>query len=184
MVRRAPQVMVKVASGGRGLKAIAAHFRYISNDVGLDVEDGGGEPMRGKRLNPRKADPPPLARDVRCEVTRPWCRGRSNSAGDTWMHPQLRPAVTREGQGRWSAAHEPANDQGGAATAATRAAAVDAWREIARAMAASGDKADRDLAHAVAKYVGDVPAVAGTERAGASPVPFEPTRQVDQQYQK
>ena len=29
-VRRAPQVMVKVTGGGRGMKAIAAHFRYIA----------------------------------------------------------------------------------------------------------------------------------------------------------
>ena len=31
-VRRAPQVMVKVTGGGRGMKAIAAHFRYISEE--------------------------------------------------------------------------------------------------------------------------------------------------------
>ena len=30
VVRGAPQVMVKVTGGGRGMKAIAAHFRYIS----------------------------------------------------------------------------------------------------------------------------------------------------------
>lgn len=29
-VRRAPQVMVKVTGGGRGMAAIAAHFRYMS----------------------------------------------------------------------------------------------------------------------------------------------------------
>ena len=32
VVRRAPQVMVKVTGGGRGMKAIAAHFRYISKN--------------------------------------------------------------------------------------------------------------------------------------------------------
>ena len=30
VVRRAPQVMVKVTGGGRGMKAIVAHFRYLS----------------------------------------------------------------------------------------------------------------------------------------------------------
>jgi hypothetical protein len=30
VVRGAPQVMVKVTGGGRGMKAISAHFRYIS----------------------------------------------------------------------------------------------------------------------------------------------------------
>ena len=37
VVRRAPQVMVKVTSGGRGMKAIAAHFRYISKNGRLDI---------------------------------------------------------------------------------------------------------------------------------------------------
>ncbi|MFN7197680.1 MAG: conjugal transfer protein TraS, partial [Hylemonella sp.] len=32
VTRRAPQVMVKVTGGGRGMGAIAAHFRYISKN--------------------------------------------------------------------------------------------------------------------------------------------------------
>ena len=32
VVRRVPQVMVKVTGGGRGMKAIAAHFRDISKN--------------------------------------------------------------------------------------------------------------------------------------------------------
>jgi hypothetical protein len=48
VVRRAPQVMVKVTGGGRGMKAIAAHFRYISRGGRLDIEDERGETMRGK----------------------------------------------------------------------------------------------------------------------------------------
>ena len=38
-VRRAPQVMVKVTGGGRGMVAIAAHFRYISKNGKLEIED-------------------------------------------------------------------------------------------------------------------------------------------------
>ncbi|MFG6490513.1 relaxase/mobilization nuclease domain-containing protein [Roseateles sp. BYS78W] len=38
-VRRAPQVMVKVTGGGRGMGAIAAHFRYISKNGRLAIED-------------------------------------------------------------------------------------------------------------------------------------------------
>jgi hypothetical protein len=38
-VRRAPQVMVKVTGGGRGMAAIAAHFRYISKNGKLEIED-------------------------------------------------------------------------------------------------------------------------------------------------
>jgi hypothetical protein len=48
VVRRAPQVMVKVTGGGRGMKAIAAHFKYISKNGRLDIEDDRGELLRGK----------------------------------------------------------------------------------------------------------------------------------------
>ena len=48
VVRRAPQVMVKVTGGGRGMKAIAAHFRYISKNGRLEIQDQRGETMRGK----------------------------------------------------------------------------------------------------------------------------------------
>jgi len=50
VVRRAPQVMVKVTGGGRGMKAIAAHFRYISKNGRLEIEDQRGETMRGKDI--------------------------------------------------------------------------------------------------------------------------------------
>jgi hypothetical protein len=48
VVRRAPQVMVKVTGGGRGMNAIAAHFRYISKNGRLDIEDERGHTLRGK----------------------------------------------------------------------------------------------------------------------------------------
>lgn len=48
VVRRAPQVMVKVTGGGRGMKAIVAHFRYISKNGGLEIEDERGDTLRGK----------------------------------------------------------------------------------------------------------------------------------------
>ena len=40
--------MVKVTGGGRGMKAIAAHFRYISKNGRLEIEDQRGETMRAK----------------------------------------------------------------------------------------------------------------------------------------
>ena len=52
----AKQVVVKITGGGRGMKAVAAHFRYISrlgkNEVGgkgqtLDMEDENGDKLRG-----------------------------------------------------------------------------------------------------------------------------------------
>src|SRR5882762_11629537 len=48
VVRRAPQVMVKVTGGGRGMKAIAAHFRYISKNGRLEIEDERGLTMNGQ----------------------------------------------------------------------------------------------------------------------------------------
>ncbi|MDZ4282533.1 MAG: conjugal transfer protein TraS [Hydrogenophaga sp.] len=48
VVRRAPQVMVKVTGGGRCMQAIAAHFRYISKNGRLDIEDERGETLRGR----------------------------------------------------------------------------------------------------------------------------------------
>lgn len=48
VVRRVPQLMVKVTGGGRGMKAIAAHFRHISRGGRLEIEDERGETIRGK----------------------------------------------------------------------------------------------------------------------------------------
>ena len=271
VVRRAPQVMVKVTGGGRGMKAIAAHFRYISKNGRLDIEDERGETMRGKdtlpeladdwrfggtliediaepgqrreafnimlsmphgtdpvsvqhaarefatieladhkyvmvlhdhqanphvhisvraeskhgkRLNPRKADlhrwretfaEKLRDRGVEAEATRQATRGRNCNFDALWR-------VKAKEDGRLRT-NRPTTKRS-AATVATRAAAVDAWREIARALATSGDKSDRDLAHAVAKYVDEMPAVTRTGRAGVSLLPLEPTRQPDQEHQK
>jgi hypothetical protein len=46
--RRSVQVMVKVTGGGRGMAAIAAHFRYIGKLGRLDIEDDRGNVHRGK----------------------------------------------------------------------------------------------------------------------------------------
>ncbi len=48
MAPRAPQVMVKVTGGGRGMKGIAAHFRYISKNGRLEIEDDRGQILRGR----------------------------------------------------------------------------------------------------------------------------------------
>ena len=47
-VRRAPQVMVKVTGGGRGMAAIAAHFHYISKGGRLPMEDDRGLQREGR----------------------------------------------------------------------------------------------------------------------------------------
>jgi hypothetical protein len=63
--------MVKVTGGGRGMKAIAAHLRYISKNGRLEIEDQQGsgrhkcgeplyEPPRvGRRRGWPTTDPPP-----------------------------------------------------------------------------------------------------------------------------
>lgn len=48
VVRRAPQVMVKIVGGGRGMRAIRAHFNYISRDGSLELEDDRGVSRLGK----------------------------------------------------------------------------------------------------------------------------------------
>jgi hypothetical protein len=48
VVRRAPQVMVKVTGGGRGMGAIAAHLRYISKGGRLTIEDDRDLAHEGK----------------------------------------------------------------------------------------------------------------------------------------
>ena len=48
VVKRAPQVMVKVTGGGRGMGAIAAHLRYICKNGQLRIEDDRGVVREGK----------------------------------------------------------------------------------------------------------------------------------------
>ena len=48
VVQRAPQVMVKVTGGGRGMAAIAAHLRYISKSGRLPIEDDRSVNRDGK----------------------------------------------------------------------------------------------------------------------------------------
>jgi hypothetical protein len=265
VVRRAPQVMVKVTGGGRGMKAIAAHFRYISKNGRLDIEDERGETMRGKdalhdladdwrfggtliddigdrreafnimlsmphgtdpltvqraarefaqleladhkyvmvlhdhqanphvhisvraeskhgkRLNPRKAD---LHRwretfaeklrghGVEAEATRQATRGRTRNFGPLWR-------IKAEEDGRLRTSRP--TTKRGAKTMASRAAAVGAWREIARALAASGDKSDRDLAHAVSRYVGEMPVLAEAGHTKETAVLSEKIKLVEQE---
>ncbi len=56
VMRRAPQVMVKVTGGGRGMRGIAAHFRYISKNGRLAIENEVGEQMQGKDVLPELVD--------------------------------------------------------------------------------------------------------------------------------
>lgn len=256
VVRRAPQVMVKVTGGGRGMRAIAAHFRYISKDGRLEIEDQRGETMRGKdslreladewrfggslipddaepghrreafnimlsmprgtdplavqraarefaqaelsdhkyvmvlhdhqanphvhisvraesrygkRLNPRKAD---LHRwretfaeklrgyGVEAEATRQATRGRSRN-----YYPLWRLKAREDGRLRTT---RPGTKSGGRAIA-TRAEAVEAWRQLGQALAMSGDVADRNLAKSIAAFVRDMPSAPAADQLRQMP---------------
>ena len=241
VVRRAPQVMVKVTGGGRGMKAIAAHFRYISKNGRLDIEDDRGDTSRGKsvlhgladdwryggtfiddigdrreaynimlsmprgtdplavqraarefakveladhkyvmvlhdhqanphvhisvraesrhgkRLNPRKADLhrwretfAEKLRDqgIEAEATRQATRGRDRNYDTLW-----RLKARQDGRLRTTRPGSKAS----AAAQATRAQAVEAWMHVGRALATSGDPADRKLAGAVAAFIKEMP---------------------------
>lgn len=260
VVRRAPQVVVKVTGGGRGMKAIAAHFRYISKNGRLEIEDQRGETMRGKdtlydlaeewrfggslipdeadtghrreafnimlsmprgtdplavqraarefaqaeladhkyvmvlhdhqanphvhisvraesrlgkRLNPRKAD---LHRwretfaeklrghGIEAEATRQATRGKSRNYDPLWR-------VKAREDGRLRATRPRTKSSGRAI--ATRAEAVEAWRQLGQALAMSGDPADRSLAKSIAAFVRDMPATPNAEplRHSLEPAP-------------
>ena len=266
VVSRAPQVMVKVTGGGRGMKAIAAHFRYISKNGRLEIEDQRGETMRGKdtlrdladewrlggslipdgaepghrreaynimlsmprgtdaltvqraarefaqaeladhkyvmvlhdhqanphvhisvraesrhgkRLNPRKAD---LHRwretfaeklrgyGVEAEATRQATRGRSLNYDPLWR-------VKARGDGRLRTTR-PGAKSGGRAIA-TRAEAVEAWRQLGQALAMSGDVADRNLAKSIAAFVRDMPSKPAAEQSRHAPEPAPQVKQAD-----
>jgi hypothetical protein len=268
VVRRAPQVMVKVTGGGRGMKAIAAHLRYISKNGRLEIEDQRGETMQGKdslldladewrfggslipddaepgrrreafnimlsmprgtdpltvqraarefaqaeladhkyvmvlhdhqanphvhisvrvesmhgkRLNPRKAD---LHRwretfaeklrgyGIEAEATRQATRERITNYEPLWR------IKAREG-GRLRTSRPAAKLSSNAMI--TRAAAFDAWREIARALAGSGDTSDWDLAQSVSKYLGDMPDLGGARRTKESEFSSEKLSVVERQ---
>ena len=244
VIRRAPQVMVKLTGGGRGMKAIAAHFRYISKNGRLEIEDQRGETIRGKetlldlvdewrfggslipdkaepdhrreafnimlsmprgtdplsvqraarefaqveltdhkyvmvlhdhqanphvhisvraeskhgkRLNPRKADlhrwRETFAEKLRgygleAEATRQATRGRSRNYEPLW---RLR--AREDGRLRTSRA----GVKSGAQARATRAEAVEAWMQVGRALAMSGNAADLGLAQSIAKFIKEMP---------------------------
>lgn len=47
IVRRTPQAVVKITGGGRGMKAMAVHLKYISRDGDVELTDENGIKARG-----------------------------------------------------------------------------------------------------------------------------------------
>lgn len=241
VVRRVPQVMVKVTGGGRGMKAVAAHLRYISKNGRLEIEDERGETMRGKealreladdwrfggsliedagdrreafnimlsmprgtdpasvqwaarefakieladhkyvmvlhdhqanphvhisvraeskhgkRLNPRKTDlhrwretfaERLRERGVEAEATRQATRGSSRNYDPLWR-------IKAREDGRLRTIRAGAKSSAQART--SRAEAVEAWMHMGRALAMSGNAADRDLAQSISTFIEEMP---------------------------
>ena len=256
VVRRAPQVMVKVTGGGRGMKAIAAHFRYISKNGRREIEDQRGETMRGKdvlhdladewrfggslipddaepghrreafnimlsmprgtdpmavqraarefaqaeltdhkyvmvlhdhqanphvhisvraesrhgkRLNPRKGD---LHRwretfaeklrghGIEAEATRQATRGKSRNYDPLW-----RIKAREDGRLRTTLASAKSSLK----ARESRAEALVAWRHLGRALGASSNSADRELARSIERFVGHVVVVEQKARSAETP---------------
>jgi hypothetical protein len=246
VVRRAPQVMVKVTGGGRGMKAIAAHLRYISKNGRLEIEDELGQTLRGReavreladdwrfggsliddtgdrreafnvmlsmprgtdplsvawaarefarseladhkyvmvlhdhqanphvhisvraeskhghRLNPRKSDlhrwretfaAKLRERGIDAEATRQATRGCTRNHEPLW-----RIKAREDGRLR-TTGRMPVKT--GAAVRGTRSSAFDAWHQLASALGASSDSADRGLACSIERYIQEI-AVAGS----------------------
>lgn len=254
-MRRAPQVMVKVTGGGRGMSAIRAHFRYITKNGRLDIEDDRGaieqgkdavreierqwqfggayigeeshrreafnvmlsmprgtdpltvqraarefakvefadhryvmvlhdhqanphvhlsvkaESKHGKRLNPRKADlhrwRETFAERLRgwgidAEATRQASRGEYRNRDELWR-------IKAREQGRLR--KDRPQRKSGDAPRLSRQEALDAWRQIFKALADSTRKEDQALAKRIADFVKDMPMMART-----TAVPREPQR--------
>jgi hypothetical protein len=266
VVRRAPQVMVKVTGGGRGMKAIAAHFRYISKNGRLDIEDERGETIRGKatlhdladdwrfggtfiedgvepgqpreafnimlsmprgtnplavqhaarefakieladhkyvmvlhdhqanphvhisvraeskhgkRLNSRKADlhrwretfaEKLRERGVEAEATRQATRGRSRNYEPLWR-------IKAREDGRLRTSRPTAKS--GTQVVTKRAEAVEAWMQVGRALAMSGDSEDRKLAGAIAAFIKEMPIIQAQVPQRGAPEATSQPRPID-----
>jgi Relaxase/Mobilisation nuclease domain len=142
------------------------------------------ESKHGKRLNPRKAD---LHRwretfaeklrghGVEAEATRQATRGRNRNFEPLW-----RMKAKEDGRLR---THWPMTKRS-AKTMATRTAAASAWREIAQALAVSGDRSDRQLAESVARYVFEMPFLAEIGRTKGAQAPSEKVRPQEQETRR
>jgi hypothetical protein len=137
------------------------------------------ESKHGKRLNPRKAD---LHRwretfaeklrghGIEAEATRRATRGQGRNYDPLW-----RVKAREDGRLRTSRA----GPKSGAQAGATRAEAVEAWVHVGRALAMSGDAADRDLARSIATFIKEMPVAQAPEFQRRAPDATPRPRPVD-----
>ena len=142
-------------------KAELANHRYVmvlhthqaNPHVHISVRAEGRD---GKRLNPRKEDlhrwretfaEKLRERGVEAEATRQATRGNSRNYEPLWR-------IKAKGEGRLRTARS--SSKSGGRVHATRAEALQAWREIGRALEASPVAADRELARSIDRFVLEV----------------------------
>ena len=116
------------------------------------------ESKHGKRLNPRKADlhrwRETFAEKLRgwgidADATRQATRGRNRNYDPLWR-------IKAREDGRLRTRRASGNKSSPRACS-TRADAVEAWMQIGRALAVSGDRADRSLARSIASFIQEMP---------------------------
>jgi hypothetical protein len=189
VVRRAPQVMVKVTGGGRGMGAIAAHLRYISKGGRLPIEDDRGFEREGKealrdlveqwRLGGSRIPETIERREAfnimlsmqrlnpRKEDLRRWRETFAERLRGWGIEAEAPSQVTRGTrhrnervwEGKTGLPREARPERAQALPTGIRKQALQAWAEIMRALAASPEEADRKLAQSIGHYVARVPAV-------------------------
>ena len=129
---------------------------------------------RGAYMAGLIADVPVLLRErgVEAEATRQATRGRSHNYDPLW-----RIKAREDGRLRTSRP----STKSSARAHSTRADAVAAWMEVARVLATSTDKADRDLARSIASFIqemssttpSDVPTRAPTMEPVSKPIDID-----------
>jgi hypothetical protein len=135
------------------------------------------ESRHGKRLNPRKAD---LHRwretfaeklrghGIEAEATRQATRGRSRNYDPLW-----RVKAREDGRLRTSKA----DTKSSGCAIATRAEAVEAWRQLGRALTKSSDSADQRLARSIETYIEEMqrqPVVEASRKVLEVPLQVKP----------
>jgi hypothetical protein len=109
-------------------------------------------------------------RGVEAEATRQATRGRNRNYDPLWR-------VKAREDGRLRNSRPSAKSS--AQARATRAEAAEAWMQVGRALASSGDSADRDLARSIATFIKELPSTrfpAGPARAhetALAPMPVD-----------
>jgi hypothetical protein len=155
---------------------MALHDHQANPHVHVSVR---AESKHGKRLNPRKAD---LHRwretfaeklrghGIEAEATRQATRGRNRNYDPLWRikaHEDGRLRTSRSGT------------KTGPRARAARADAVQAWMQIGRALAVSGDPGDRKLARSIAGFIEEMSAPQWLAEPARAPEQLRGSKLVD-----